>query len=822
MPPAVSVEKDKEDLVKSDGKILERSQEDGELYSKPTIGIIYPPPEVRNIVDRTANFVARNGPEFEVRIRGNEADNPKFNFLNPNDPYYAYYEHKLKEFREIDTSEPVAILPVTKEAPKIGQQLKQKIQQQVVETIVPKDPPPVFEYMSNPPTISAIDLDIVKLTAQFVAKNGKAFLTNLMTREQRNYQFDFLRPQHSLFQYFTRLVEQYTKILLPPGDISERLEKDIVDPWKVLERIQYRVEWQKYQEREKRKEEDEKERERIAFAQIDWHDFVVVETVNFREQEVSNLPPPVTRDQLGARILAQERLEKEQGGDEELPNEQMEMDVEDEEEEELYQPFVQDMEDANKSIAEEKEGSDMEEESDEEDKDEAQKHELPQKVPPAPGVNATVRRNYDPKAKVPPQSNTVNDKFLISPLTGEKVSVESMQQHMKISLLDPRWKEQKEKAIEEKRQQERVYAEGVHIGDTLKQLAERRSDIFGVGAEETLIGRKLGEEEDQSKQTKEIWDGHTASMERATKLAHSNITFEDQIKAIHRSKGLLPSEDAERIGPSVPQAKIIPEHKTAKESSTPPLPPQLPSKQATKIISSSEKTITIDPLVPQLQPTQTQPSVVSNNLPPVSNNPPPNPPPGLLPPPFMGARPGAPSIPRPPGPPPNMGMVRPPLMPPGMMMPPQSMGQPTPRFMPPAMPPPSEQDTPVILPPPMEEEEPASKKAKMDSLEADLVPENLFLETNRLPVTFRVQVPELPDKPEWQCQGQVLTITLPLHDQCSVIKAKIFDMIDMPAGKQKLQLGNFFIKDSNSLAYYNFNSSSLIQLQLKERGGRKK
>jgi len=59
---------------------------------------------------------------------------------------------------------------------------------------------------------SFISRDIVKLTAQFVAKNGKSFLTNLMTREQRNYQFDFLRPQHSLFQYFTRLVEQYTKV----------------------------------------------------------------------------------------------------------------------------------------------------------------------------------------------------------------------------------------------------------------------------------------------------------------------------------------------------------------------------------------------------------------------------------------------------------------------------------------------------------------------------------------------------------------------------------------------------------------------------------
>ena len=36
------------------------------------VGIIYPPPEVRNIVDKTASFVARNGPEFEQRIKQNE------------------------------------------------------------------------------------------------------------------------------------------------------------------------------------------------------------------------------------------------------------------------------------------------------------------------------------------------------------------------------------------------------------------------------------------------------------------------------------------------------------------------------------------------------------------------------------------------------------------------------------------------------------------------------------------------------------------------------------------------------------------------------
>lgn len=54
--------------------------------------------------------------------------------------------------------------------------------------------------------------DVVKLTAQFVARNGSQFLTTLMNKEQRNYQFDFLRPQHSLFNYFTKLVEQYTKV----------------------------------------------------------------------------------------------------------------------------------------------------------------------------------------------------------------------------------------------------------------------------------------------------------------------------------------------------------------------------------------------------------------------------------------------------------------------------------------------------------------------------------------------------------------------------------------------------------------------------------
>ena len=75
----------------------------------------------------------------------------------------------------------------------------------------PKEPPADFEFIADPPSISAFDLDVVKLTAQFVARNGRQFLTNLMNREQRNYQFDFLRPQHSLFQGYIYLSSSITE-----------------------------------------------------------------------------------------------------------------------------------------------------------------------------------------------------------------------------------------------------------------------------------------------------------------------------------------------------------------------------------------------------------------------------------------------------------------------------------------------------------------------------------------------------------------------------------------------------------------------------------
>ncbi|XP_043571599.1 splicing factor 3A subunit 1 [Chiloscyllium plagiosum] len=762
---------------------------DESATSKPIVGIIYPPPEVRNIVDKTASFVARNGPEFEARIRQNEINNSKFNFLNPNDPYHAYYRHKVNEFKEGKGQEPSAAIPkVMQQQQQQQQQLPQKVQAQVIqETIVPKEPPPEFEFIADPPSISAFDLDVVKLTAQFVARNGRQFLTQLMQKEQRNYQFDFLRPQHSLFNYFTKLVEQYTKILIPPKGLLQKLKKEAENPKEVLDQVRYRVEWAKFQERERRKEEEERERERVAYAQIDWHDFVVVETVDFQPNEQGHFPPPTTPEELGARILMQERYEK-FGESEEV---EMEVESDDEAEETEDKP-----EETPSQLDQDTQVQDMDEGSDEED--ESQKaappppdNPMPPPLPPTPD-QVIIRKDYDPKASKPVAGTPAPDEYLISPITGEKIPASKMQEHMRIGLLDPRWLEQRERSIREKQSEDEVYAPGLDIESSLKQLAERRTDIFGV--EETAIGKKIGEEEIQKPEEKVTWDGHSGSMARTQQAAQANITLQEQIEAIHKAKGLVPEDDTkDKIGPSKPAD----------------LPPQPPPPSSVSNSSMNAPPITSMPRPPSMPPPVR--NVMSSM--PVLPRPPMSPVIRLAPGPVLTAPmppmipgPRINVVPMPPSAPPVLTPRPPPMVVPATFVP-----------APPVVPAPIPSSLP--RPPPPLDDEPAAKKMKS---EENLIPEEEFLRRNKSPVTVKIQVPNMQDKSEWKLNGQILIFTLPLTDQVSVVKVKIHEATGMPAGKQKLQYEGIFIKDSNSLAYYNVTSGSVIHLAFKERGGRKK
>ncbi|MCI20755.1 putative splicing factor 3A subunit 1-like, partial [Trifolium medium] len=207
-----------------------------------------------------------------------------FNFLNSSDPYHAYYQHRLAEFsaqNQSSTQQPghPALLESAPHAPSatgsnnVATTEKPDVSAQFRPVRKVLDPPEAEQYTVRlPEGITGEELDIIKLTAQFVARNGKSFLTGLTSREINNPQFHFLKPTHSMFTFFTSLADAYSKVLMPPKGLTEKLEKSVSDMTTVHERCENRLEWERCQEQARKKAEDEIEQERIQMAMIDWHD----------------------------------------------------------------------------------------------------------------------------------------------------------------------------------------------------------------------------------------------------------------------------------------------------------------------------------------------------------------------------------------------------------------------------------------------------------------------------------------------------------------------------------------------------------------------
>lgn len=137
----------------------------------------------------------------------------------------------------------------------------------------------------------------------------------------------------------------------------------------------------------------------------------------------------------------------------------------------------------------------------------------------------------------------------------------------------------------------------------MKQLAERRTDIFGVGDEETVIGKKLGEEETR-KDERVTWDGHTSSVEAATRAARANITLEDQIHQIHKVKGLLPDEEKEKIGPKPVPGGAASTSKLPSNVSAVPIPaqPQQPVQPPVQPAMPIPPPMMLPPMRPPMMP----------------------------------------------------------------------------------------------------------------------------------------------------------------------------------------------------------------------------
>lgn len=168
--------------------------------------------------------------------------------------------------------------------------------------------------------------------------------------------------------------------------------------------------------------------------------------------------------------------------------------------------------------------------------------EEPSQLPPPPAASVTVpkvpdtsmpikiRTDYKPKflANQTTKSNVPTE---ICPRCGEAIPVDEMAEHMRIELLDPKWKEQK-MAMEAKQRDSNLLQEGQDVAKILKNMSNLRPDIFG--SDEVDANKRIREKEEEAKKKdRVIWDGHTATMALANQRAQKT-NMEDQMAQLQQ------------------------------------------------------------------------------------------------------------------------------------------------------------------------------------------------------------------------------------------------------------------------------------------------
>ena len=121
-------------------------------------------PRTAEIINKTAQFVARNGPEFEARILKNEQNNTKFAFLNAKDPFNPYYRAKVRELggepAETPATEATGAVEVAKAATATTT---------TAPRVPPLEPPKQLYTVPRPVGVLPLDIDVIQLSAQCVA-----------------------------------------------------------------------------------------------------------------------------------------------------------------------------------------------------------------------------------------------------------------------------------------------------------------------------------------------------------------------------------------------------------------------------------------------------------------------------------------------------------------------------------------------------------------------------------------------------------------------------------------------------------------------------
>jgi splicing factor 3A subunit 1 len=471
---------------------------DEEAVHGGIVGIIVPPPVIQAIINKTAAFVAKHGRAFETKIAGSaQAGSSKFQFLDASNPYNLYYEAKVKELSERDPTEEekkdclqqsagleevqgmapgekAALTTLPTAAGKGEKQIQNKAILSLLARIEPSDTRSehflrhdIFR-VDHPGTISVFLSGLIKLTAQYTAIAGESFLSGIVARESGNPQFDFLKPGSVYFHYFTSLVDSYSRSLKPPEDVKNALHdysRESSATYTGMACLKDCV--AKFNESQKQAELARQEAvragEEIALAAIDWHDFVVVQTIRFEDEQSDGNAPSQDKVHILANRSAAVAVGQEARGS----------------------------------------GSDMDNSSSDDDGMDMSGSEGEDMGDEIESTRLNVRKDYVPSVS----GRVLPQQVVVDPKSGRSVNVNKIGEHMRIELLHPKWREEQMKAAE--KQKSTNVAAGASISENLKRFAEKRRGIqSGLVSDET-----------REKKNVVVWDGDYRSIDAARAAA---------------------------------------------------------------------------------------------------------------------------------------------------------------------------------------------------------------------------------------------------------------------------------------------------------------
>ncbi|WVZ71690.1 hypothetical protein U9M48_020245 [Paspalum notatum var. saurae] len=777
-----------------------------------SIGIIHPPRHIRAIIEKTATFVAKNGPGFERRVISDNQGNANFSFLRPSDPYHAYYQHRVSvtaaappgagaEPDATPAEAPASAAAGGCGAPADGAAADSKAGHSADSAPFCLAPPPQVLVPPKaelftvrlPEGITGEELDIIKLTSQFVARNGKKFLTSLAQRESNDMQFHFIRPMHSMFPFLTSLTEACPRVLKPEEGVPA-LIKGLREGSKymtsVLEGCLNRLECELSREQARQQAEDEIEQEQMQMS-------VVVETIEFGDDEYEGLLVPPTLEEFKRRKRV-ENLGEEEAMELEEPATEVEMQMDGEE----MQLVKEGMMEENDGGAQVKVAGD--------DRIAQNYKKSDERIPAERDTTKFVVSLVDPKYKeqkarmlagikemtLAPDDETlamVNPigiprppaPLLSSQLPSEEQPPPPDEPEPKRQRIDNASLIPAEQFLPHHTGPASISISVPNLDESSQNivgLACTRSDIFGTMEGEVSSAIKAEIEKKKDEQPKQaIWDGHSGSIGR---------TATDALSPTQHPGG---EEQFDLHGP----APLV---RPGMPLPWPPHPPPLVNVPrfialpAPYLVPPQGHHVPRVQIMPHMHPQQVpgHPPMI-RMLSQMVHIP-------------TGVSPHPGHIQFMPGPQCSFPILPPPHMP--HMVNPIGIPQPSAPPLPPQ--PPEEQ------PPPPDEPEP--KMQRID--DASLIPAEQFLAHHPGPASISVSVPNLD---EGNLRGQVLQIPVQsLSDTIGSLKKQIAGELQLPANKQKLSLRTSFLKDNLTLAYYNVGPGVVILLTLKERGGRKK